>query len=74
MNKSDLINEVAKIVDTKKTAQEAVDYIGKGKIEYCLNQTVFLDFQRLEDNSFQDTPALGQVAFSRLHKKRPGTC
>jgi DNA-binding protein HU-beta len=25
MNKSDLINEVAKIVDTKKTAQEAVD-------------------------------------------------
>jgi DNA-binding protein HU-beta len=27
MNKSDLINEVAKIVDTKKTAQEAVDCV-----------------------------------------------
>ena len=27
MNKADLINEVAKIVDTKKVAQEAVDCV-----------------------------------------------
>jgi DNA-binding protein HU-beta len=49
MNKADLINKVAKVVDTKKTAQEAVDCVFSQEAVDCVFSSITQSLKKGED-------------------------